>query len=144
MESTKEVLEKLLQDEHCLIHVNTTFPGITLPDHLRTNPSVTLKISYYFSGALSVTDKEISTELRFGGNPFTCIIPIDAVWGATSFGGFHTTWDSRAPNPILPVMLKKDQKEQKDQKGAKPKLVTSTSKENKPAKEKASFLKRIK
>lgn len=129
MSTVREVLDTLLLEGYCMVHINPLFPGVVLPGHLRKNPTVTLKLSHHFAGIVSVTDSEIAAELIFGGSPFTCIIPIDAVWGVTSSSGVHTTWDDKAPDPVLLQMLK----------GKTPPL-----KEVKVAKGKAPFLKRVK
>jgi hypothetical protein len=103
---TKLLLEELLADDHCLIHVNPTFPGTTVPDHLRKEPTVTMKLSHYFAGRVVLRETSVEAELRFGPSPFACIVPYEAIWAASSVTGELTVWEKRALHPSLPRMLK--------------------------------------
>lgn len=148
MENQVELIEFLLEGDHCAIHINPAFPGTIVPDNLKASPTVTLTISYHFAGSLEVTADKIVTTLIFNGSPFTCTIPMGAIWGVTSEYGVHTTWDDKAPHPMLPVMLKKDQKEQKEPVQLKAVTEPASKKEKKEKtstkKERPDFLKRIK
>lgn len=137
METPRELIEELLKDDHCLVHINAATKGVTLPDHLAKNPTVTLKLSYYFAGTLLMNESDITVELRFGGIPFTCTIPYTAIWAVTSAGGFHTTFDEKAPHPSYPALLKKDQK-------TKPEKPLTVLPKKKEKKERPNFLKRVK
>lgn len=143
MENQFQVIEKLLKGDHCVIHVNPLCPGVELPDHLKGSPTVTLKISYYFSGTLDVNEKEVVTELVFNGTPFTCVVPLEAIWGITSEFGVHTTWDDKAPNPLFPTLLKQSQKETAKSKPVKVETAAAEKKEG-PKKARPDFLKRVK
>ena len=143
MENQFATIEKLLKDDHCIIHINPAYPGTILPDVLKKNPNVTLKISYHFAGALHVNEQEIVAVLLFNNSPFTCTIPMHAVWGVTSEYGVHTTWDEYAPHPMMPLTLKKNQKEQKVPTPISTKAVKK-EKEKVSKKERPDFLKRVK
>ena len=103
---TKLLLEELLGDDHCLIHVNPTVPGVLLPDHLRKEPTVSMKLSHYFAGRVVLREDKVEAELRFGSTPFACLIPYAAIWAATSVTGELTVWEKRALHSSLPRMLR--------------------------------------
>jgi hypothetical protein len=103
---TKLLLEELLGDDHCLIHVNPSYPGVIIPDHLRKEPTVTMKLSHFFAGRVVLRENRVEAELRFGASPFACIVPYEAIWAASSVTGALTIWEQRALHPSLPRMLK--------------------------------------
>lgn len=95
-----EAVNRLLNDEYALVHLNPAAPGVSLPVHLAVSPSVTLKISRLFRGALTVDEGKIVAELLFGSAYFTCVIPLDAVWGMTSVSGSNIVWPEDAPTDV--------------------------------------------
>ena len=79
----KEVFEKLMQGDHILLHLDSNHNEVIVPVHLKGNPTLTLKLSYYFQGKTSHDDNTITTELVFSGRYFECLIPWDAIWAMT-------------------------------------------------------------
>jgi hypothetical protein len=95
-QSTKEkrtAIQRLLDDEYVLVHLVSGAPGVQLPSHLYSHPTVTLKLSRLFRGRLEVKEREISAELLFGENYFTCIVPFTAIWAVTGVKGSMLTWE---------------------------------------------------
>lgn len=80
----KRVIEKLLEADFMLVHINTQFENLSLPPYLKQNPNVTLKLSHYFARPLILKDSEIIADLRFNGEYQRCIIPYEAIWGASN------------------------------------------------------------
>lgn len=96
-------LNKLLDGEFVLVHLNTTVEGLIIPDNLKDNETITLKLSRWFRGAMTVEDDRIIAELLFDDSYFTCIIPFSAIWGLTGEKGENLLW----PDAIPPEVLKK-------------------------------------
>jgi stringent starvation protein B len=89
-----KTLNKLINDEYVLIHINPEIEGTELPPHLANQPTVTLKISRLFRGNVVVENRIVRAELLFGSTYFECIIPLEAVWACTSVGGFTQVWET--------------------------------------------------
>lgn len=96
----KETISRYLIDEYVLIHVKPEITGVIIPEHLTDQPSVTLKISKFFQGILSLLEEQIETELKFSGTYFKCVIPYSAVWGMTTLKGESIVWPEDAPAGI--------------------------------------------
>lgn len=97
----RDAVQRLLLDEFVLLHVDPSQDGVALPPHLSEQPTVTLKLSHQFAGALLVEPSHISAELLFKGNYFTCVIPYEALWGLTSAKGENLIWPFSVPDGVL-------------------------------------------
>lgn len=98
-------LNKLLFDEFAMIHVNTSVQGLVIPNHLLSEPSVALKLSKMFMGKLVVEKDQITAELRFSGEYFTCQVPWNSVWAISSFKGETAIWPDEIPEQMVPAIL---------------------------------------
>ena len=103
---TKLLLETLLGDDHCLIHVNPSISGVIVPDHLRKEPTISFKLSHYFAGSVVLREDKVEAELRFGSSPVNCHFPYKSIWAVASITGELTIWEDRALHPSLPKLLK--------------------------------------
>jgi hypothetical protein len=101
----RTTIEKLLNDEQVLVHINPQRPGVELPNHLADNRSVTLRLSRYFKGELITDEEKVTAELLFGSQYSTCVLPWDSIWGASSISGDEFVWASSAPDEILHMVL---------------------------------------
>jgi hypothetical protein len=101
----KMTIERLLNDEQVLIHLNPQHLGVTIPPHLRDNRTVTLRLSRFFKGSMSTDEHQITAELLFGSEYFTCEIPWSSIWGASSVRGEEFVWTEAAPPEILTMVL---------------------------------------
>ena len=126
-------LNRLLNDEYVLVHINPSVDGLALPPHLKGNPSVTLKLSRLFRGTLKVEKELVSADLLFGDGYFTCLVPFEAVWGVTSSKGNNVIWPESTPPHILEQILA----ESKTEKPPRPAPRSTTPK-------KGAHLKRVK
>ena len=96
-----EAINRLLEQEYVLVHLNTGAQDLSIPDNLRANPIVTLKLSRWFRGAMEVSENQISAELLFNGKYFSCLIPLRSIWGATSAKGENLIWPAAVPPGIM-------------------------------------------
>jgi hypothetical protein len=142
---TKLLLDELLQDDHCIVHLNTKAEGMVLPEVAKKEISVSLKLSHLFAGIVALRDTHVEAELRFGSFPFQCIIPYKGIWAVTSILGVHTIWDHRAPNPALPILLKASSSDsEQSTNAAKPQKTDPEASLEGGKKERPSFLRRVK
>ena len=145
-EATKQnTINSLLDGEYLLVHIRTQAENLEIPTNLMNNPTVTLKLSKLFQGAMTISEEKIAADLIFGGSYFTCQIPFDAIWGATSDNGKTLFWPASAPKEVLEAMMTYPTattiREEQTCEG-KEKQQQNTTKETKP--KKVSYLKRVK
>lgn len=101
----KTTIERLLDDEQVLVHINPATPGVVIPPHLSENRTVTLRLSRFFKGDLFIEEQQVTAELLFGPEYFTCVLPWDCIWGASSIRGQEYIWAESAPDEILQMFL---------------------------------------
>lgn len=100
-------IKRLLLDEHVLVHLKPSYPGVDIPPHLRGAPTVTLKLSTLFRGAIEVQEDLIVAELLFNAEYYRCQIPIDAVGAVTSVSGETFFWEEPSGEPLASQPLAK-------------------------------------
>ena len=96
-----DAVNRFLEGEYVLVHVDPRQPGVDLPPFLMAGPSVTLKLSRLFRGAMAVEKENISAELLFSGRYFTCTFPFTALWGITNERGENLIWPDSTPQEVL-------------------------------------------
>jgi stringent starvation protein B len=94
-------LNRYLEQQWALVHVNTSVPELVVPDHLKAQPTVSLRISRLFAGRLDIKKDHLKAELKFNGDYFTCQIPLEAVWGITSEKSEFAWWPQSTPEQVL-------------------------------------------
>lgn len=102
-----DVLNRLLDDEYVIIHVDTSVEGLILPEYLLKETSVTLKLSRYFKGGIEVGPEIIQTNLSFNKEYFPCTIPLKAIWGASSQKNENIIWPDSTPLDYLKSILER-------------------------------------
>lgn len=102
----RQALEKALEDQEVFIHLNGGVEAVSLPEQLAGNPNVTLKISHYYRGPLTISESEVHADLLFPEGPYTCIVPIEHIWGITQMSGESRFWPEHAPREILEQMVR--------------------------------------
>ncbi len=107
----RTTIERLLEDEQVLVHVNPAAVGVELPPHLRDSRTVTLRLSRYFKGELFTDESKVIAELLFGSSYFSCVIPWKAIWGASSIRDEEFLWAEAAPPDILELALAQQQRQ---------------------------------
>lgn len=95
-----ETINKLLDDQYVLVHIDPSFSGVSVPENLKSQPALTLKFSRLFKGGIELKSAGIEASLLFGDRYFPCIVPFGAVWGATGESGENIVWPSSAPPEI--------------------------------------------
>jgi len=144
-EEKHKTIEKLLEEDYVLLHIDPKNEGVKIPAYLRNDPSVTLKLSHAFRGSLSISEKLVSAELLFSGEYFTCDVPIEAVWGITGASGKNLVWFDCAPTEVLNKLLKaEEQGERPDSQSAALEGATKNTNSPSEVKRKPSFLRRVK
>ena len=101
----RTTIERLLDDEQVLVHINPMAPGVVVPDHLGRNQSVTLRLSRFFRGELFTDEERVTADLLFGDQYFTCSIPWTSIWGASSVKGEEFLWAEAAPPQIIDIVM---------------------------------------
>ncbi len=131
----RRVIDELLNEDHVLLHVDSTREDVKVPDSCNNNPTLTLKISRLFYGKVELEEEGISSQLKFSGEYFDCYFPWDAVWGVTSEKGEQKIWED-----YIPAALTAAKPEPLAAAVAEPVEVAPIEKVERPK----SFLKRIK
>lgn len=137
-----ETINRLLDDEYCVVHVDAGAPGLVVPSHLYHNQSVTLKLSRLFRGGIEIFSDRVVANLLFDTSYFECIIPFKAIWGVTSATGHNVVWPQSAPQEILKTLIEATSRPPLEPTAAEPKGQPASGRKPKTAK--ASHLRRIK
>jgi len=140
-------INKYLEEEYMLLHLDARRDGVELPSHLMGNPTVTLKLSLGFRGGMEITEERVWASLTFGGKFRDCFVPLTAIWGATSATGANTIWSDDAPPEIILQIL--DELKTKTGQTPSPVAAVPNATKKKPTKTKTAkarpnHLKRIK
>ncbi len=98
--------EEWIEGDHVLVHLDSRSAGVKLPDHLRDNPSLTLKLSYLFQGTTTYDEEAVTTYLKFSGDYRECVLPWSGIWGLTSADGKQMVWPKDMPNELLIAFAK--------------------------------------
>ena len=110
-----QALDRLLEHEYVLVHVDPEVKDVLLPPHLMSRSSVTLKLSRLFRGVLDLQADKVEVELLFDQRYFTCSIPMAAIWGMTGFSGENLLWPETTPEQVLKQLLQKEEIQSSDQ-----------------------------
>lgn len=107
LETKQDVITRLLNFEYILVFVNTGAEGLIIPEYLKVEPTVTLKLSSHFEGKMEIHSDRVEAVLRFKGQYFPCTIPMNAIWGASTPKGSNYFWFESAPDIVLKAAEKK-------------------------------------
>ena len=99
-------LERALEDKEVFVHLNGQAEEVSLPMQLMGSPNVTLKLSHYYRGPLTISETEVQAELLFPEGAHTCVVPIKHIWGITQMSGESRFWPEHAPREILEEMVR--------------------------------------
>lgn len=130
----KEALENALEDREVFIHLNGEPKEVKLPETLAGNVNVTLKLSYYYRGPLTISDQLVSADLLFPEGPFTCEVPIHYIWGITRTTGESMFWPEHAPRQVLEEMIRGVASDVSEQETSGNSASEETPSDKKPAK----------
>ena len=101
-----EAIAGLLRDEdHILVHIDTAVEHVTIPENLKAQRTVTLKLSLLFKGKTELLEEFVKADLLFGGKYFECFIPYACIWGISSPSGKNLVWPASTPAEVLEKLL---------------------------------------
>jgi stringent starvation protein B len=92
----------LLEKGDAMICLDARSAGVSVPREHKGNHSLNLILSLNFPRPMKIEEEWISATLAFGGRPFACVIPMEAVWAA-----FHPEtgkgqiWSESVPHEVL-------------------------------------------
>lgn len=90
-----------MKGDHVLVHLDARRDDVIVPEHLKSHPALTLKLSYLFQGKTEHGAEGITSYLKFSGLYQECHIPWSALWGMTSGDGQQVVWPESAPPELL-------------------------------------------
>lgn len=102
----RSVLERLLQDSMVLITLDGRHAEVDVPDNLREDPQLRLNLSYRFGRPMDIDDWGVHATLKFGGVPYDCNIPWEAIYVVVS----HSTGQPFVFPTDIPADLRVDAK----------------------------------
>lgn len=106
LHAAKQTLfEEWMEDDHVLVHLDSRLEDVVVPTNLQQNPALTLKLSYRFQGATTVTPQGITAYLRFNGDYFQVSVPWHSLWGMTSASGTQKIWPESVPADVMRTYL---------------------------------------
>jgi stringent starvation protein B len=81
----KETLRAWLARGVTMVHLDARRPGVVVPQQYIGDAHLRLNLSYRYSiPDLEVGDDAVQATLSFGGRPFHCVLPWEAIFGITS------------------------------------------------------------
>ncbi len=93
---------RLLSEGMVLVHLDARREGVRVPAKHSADSQLRLNLSHRFASRdLSLDGEGVSCTLSFGGSPFPCRLPYDAIYAATS----HVTGESVVWHEDMPAGL---------------------------------------
>lgn len=101
----RKAVEALLERGPILLHIDSRYVGVDVPNRLRGNPRLVLRFGYGLTPSipdLTVAEDALSGTLTFGGVPYTCNVPWPAVYAVMVEGEQRgTVWPEDVPEDVL-------------------------------------------
>ena len=98
----KQTLLGYLERGIAMLHLDARRPGVSVPAQYAQNPDLRLNLSYrYQIHDLEIGDDGVQATLSFGGRPFHCVVPWEAIYGISS----HTAGDELKWPEDMPAEL---------------------------------------
>jgi stringent starvation protein B len=101
----RKAVEALLERGPILVHVDSRHDTVEVPARLRGNPRLVLRFGYGLTPAipdLVVDATHIAGTLTFGGLPYLCVVPWNAMYGVMVEGEQRgTVWPEDVPDDVL-------------------------------------------
>lgn len=102
----KELIEELLSRGDIYLQVNAPMQTVLVPDHLKDNHMLSLKMSMAFNYQPQCKHPGIEVTLKFDGIYFDCKIPWDSVWGVRAESGESHIFKESIPKEAAKQMAK--------------------------------------
>lgn len=98
----RATLDRFLMHGETLVLLDPRQPGVAVPERLRGDDRLFLKISYKYSPPdLEVSDWGIRITLQFGRELHRCQIPWAALYAAHALTGEVEAWSTPAEPPVF-------------------------------------------
>src|SRR5689334_2728267 len=99
----KETLRAWLARGVTRVHLDARRPGVVGPQQYIGDAHLRLNLSYRYSiPDLEVGDDAVQATLSFGGRPFHCVLPWEAIFGITSqASGDGQVWPEDLPVEVV-------------------------------------------
>ena len=139
----KKTLQQYLARGVAMIHLDARRDGVLVPVKFKEDAHLRLNLSYRYSiPDFDLDDQRVQATLSFGGVPFQCVVPWQAIFGITS----HSTGDGQVWPEDLPTEVVRTLAEREDDHAshapagarARPNLVALESSERLAGSEKPS------
>jgi hypothetical protein len=102
----RKLFNEYWDDEYVLLHIDSRNAEVIVPENLKGNFSLTLKISQFFQGETEIEDEQITSYLKFDSEYFKCVIPWDSIWGMTGASKQNKIWAEDLPKEVLMGLAK--------------------------------------
>lgn len=100
-----QVVEELLGNGPILVHVDARADGVSVPASFAGDPRLVLRFGYQLTppiADLDIGETEMSGTLTFGGVPFCCVIPWEAVYAVVAESDQKgMVWPDDVPSAVL-------------------------------------------
>jgi stringent starvation protein B len=99
-----------------MIHLDARREGVIVPPRFKDDPHLRLNISYrYAIPDLEIDERRVQATLSFGGMPFQCIVPWEAIFGITSHAsGDGQVWPEDLPTEVVRTLAEREDEPRKD------------------------------
>ena len=109
--SKKQTLLAYLQRGVAMVHLDARRPGVTVPPQYAQEAHLRLNLSYRYSiPDFDISEQRVQATLSFGGRPFQCLLPWDAIFGITSHAGDGQVWPEDLPVEVMRSMAERDER----------------------------------
>jgi stringent starvation protein B len=114
--SKKQTLLQFLSRGVAMVHLDTRRPGVMVPKQFEGEAHLRLNLSYRYSiPDLVVDEKRVQATLSFGGRPFQCQMPWEAVFGITSSAsGDGQVWPEDLPTEVMQTLASREDADEVD------------------------------
>jgi len=100
MNSKRSLISTLLNLDYIYIFVNPKNGEVKLPENLKSQESVTLRLSRHFKGELKIEADHILAVLSFNSVYHACYLPYSCIWAVASPDGQTILWLEDAPESV--------------------------------------------
>ena len=109
--SKKQTLLAYLQRGVTMVHLDARRPGVVVPPQFHGEAHLRLNLSYRYNiPDLDISDRRVQATLSFGGRPFQCLLPWEAIFGITSPSGDGQVWPEDLPVEVMQSMAEREER----------------------------------
>jgi stringent starvation protein B len=106
----KKTLQQYLSRGVAMIHLDARRDGVRVPERFKEDAHLRLNLSYRYSiPDFDLDEERVQATLSFGGVPFQCIVPWQAIFGITSHStGDGQVWPEDLPTEVVRTLAERD------------------------------------